>query len=239
PVSKMHCPWLLLLSVLVLTLVSFVRGKKCPNATTIAPCICTYVNSLHTILDLDCSQVPDEDQLKTILEEDFPNRSFRHFHMANSPIKILPGNLFPNHALGQFKFETADFSNSALEVLEDGVFEHSIGTLLELNLSGCQFTSAKIIAVEKFEVLWKLQLQDNSYTSLDPIESDILVDLTIGSPLLEELPQFDTWNIPKLQNLDIRNSPIQNIPPRNFPRIMERYLLFHLKLTELTEIMLI
>ncbi|CAL4065175.1 unnamed protein product, partial [Meganyctiphanes norvegica] len=43
---------------------------SCPDAEDIAPCVCAYGNG-NTYMDLDCSSVESEEQLKQIFKADF------------------------------------------------------------------------------------------------------------------------------------------------------------------------
>ncbi|CAL4220643.1 unnamed protein product, partial [Meganyctiphanes norvegica] len=190
--------------------------KKCPNATSISPCVCTHGNIILTIIDLDCSQVADEVELETIFKEDFPNRHFRMFNMSHSPLKILPKSVFGNHLVDQFRFEIVDFSHSALEEVEKDAFQHSNKLLSVVDMTGAKLNTFPFESIEEFQVLSQMLVHENQYSEIPPLVSSSLRDLTVGSSSLTQLPEFSVGSLPSLQILGVQHSPLDTITPGQF-----------------------
>ncbi|CAL4133709.1 unnamed protein product, partial [Meganyctiphanes norvegica] len=63
--------------------------EPCPDAEDISPCVCTY-DTVSKAMDLECSAVESEEQLKQIFKADFPLKNFNKFDLHdNNNIKVL------------------------------------------------------------------------------------------------------------------------------------------------------
>merc|ERR1711957_961477 len=63
--------------------------QHCPEPADIDPCVCTY-HSIFNAMDIDCSAIESEEQLRHVFQSDFPSKKFRRFTIkANYNLKVL------------------------------------------------------------------------------------------------------------------------------------------------------
>ncbi|CAL4124256.1 unnamed protein product, partial [Meganyctiphanes norvegica] len=104
-------------------------GTTCPDAEDIHPCVCTY-DSASNAMDLECSAVESEEQLKQIFKADFPFKNFKYFELwSNNNIKVLEAGV-----LNGISFEIIHIYFTDLEVVELHALDSCYGTATNIDL---------------------------------------------------------------------------------------------------------
>ncbi|CAL4201157.1 unnamed protein product [Meganyctiphanes norvegica] len=144
--------------------------RPCPNAEDIAPCVCTY-NSEDNAMDLDCSAVESEDQLKQIFKADFQFKNYRSFIMyANINIKVLEAGVFNG-----ISFEQIVIQFSHLEIIELQALDSCYETAWKIDVCYNRITSFPFDELSHFP---KLRYFAIGYNSLSMIPADAFNGLT-------------------------------------------------------------
>ncbi|CAL4061982.1 unnamed protein product [Meganyctiphanes norvegica] len=183
--------------------------QPCPDAEDIAPCVCTY-DSERNVVDLDCSKVESEDQLKQIFEADFPLRKIETFTInSNNNIKILESGVFNG-----VSFVNILISYSVLEVIELNAFDscYEVATGISL-LHNYNLVSFPFDSVSHFSKLISFVMK---FGYLSMIPADIFDGLTtlehldISANTASIIGTFD--DLPNLQFISIQNNHLSSIP---------------------------
>ncbi|CAL4058772.1 unnamed protein product [Meganyctiphanes norvegica] len=142
--------------------------QHCPDAEDIAPCVCTYESFS---LELRCSRVESEEQLKQIFKADFPFKNFTHFYFEdNNNIKVLEAGVF--NGIG---FENIHIYYNDLEVIELQALDSCYETTTDLYLYYNKITSFPFDELSQFSKLSNFALTGNS---LSVIPADAFHGLT-------------------------------------------------------------
>ncbi|CAL4122259.1 unnamed protein product, partial [Meganyctiphanes norvegica] len=142
----------------------------CPDAEDIAPCVCTYVSE-DNAMDLDCSAVESEDQLKQIFKSYFPFKNFVLFIMhGNNSITVLEAGVFNG-----ISFESIIIYNTNLEVIELQALDSCYETAWEIDVSNNMITSFPFDELSQFSKLSHFRIKKNS---LSMIPADAFNGLT-------------------------------------------------------------
>ncbi|CAL4156083.1 unnamed protein product, partial [Meganyctiphanes norvegica] len=158
--------------------------RPCPNADDIDPCVCTYHADEHA-MDLDCSAVESEEQLRQIFKADFPFKNFRHFNLQhNSNLKVLESYVF-----NTISFEKITIYYNEFEVIEDHALDSCYETATYVNLNHNKITSFPFDTLSNFVNLKVFGITSNSL-------STISADAFHGITTLEHIMiQYNTPNI--------------------------------------------
>ncbi|CAL4073746.1 unnamed protein product, partial [Meganyctiphanes norvegica] len=163
----------------------------CPDAEDIAPCVCTY-DSVSNVMDLDCSTVRNEEQLKLTFKTDFPFKNFNQFYLQNNyNIKVLEAGVFNGIC-----FEIISINFNKLEVIELQALDSCYETATEMRLYGNKITSFPFDELSQFS---KLRDFDIRHNSLSLIPADAFHGLTALEGLYINLNNADI--VGKFQDL--------------------------------------
>ncbi|CAL4163146.1 unnamed protein product [Meganyctiphanes norvegica] len=139
--------------------------QQCPDAEDIAPCVCTY-DIVSSAMDLNCSAVENEEELKQIFKADFPVKKFKQFLIHyNFNIKVLEAGIFNG-----ISFEMIDIYTTDLEVVELHALNSCYETATEINLYGNKITSFPFDEVSQFSKLGHFDISCN-YLSVIPADA--------------------------------------------------------------------
>ncbi|CAL4067997.1 unnamed protein product, partial [Meganyctiphanes norvegica] len=131
----------------------------CPDAEDIAPCVCTYVSE-DNAMDLDCSAVESEDQLKQIFKADFPFKNFTTFLIEdNNNTKALEAGVFNG-----ISFERIRIYNTNLEVIELQALDSCYETAWQIYLYDNRITSFPFDELSHFPKLRYFDISLNSFS---------------------------------------------------------------------------
>lgn len=218
----MYGKWLFLLvaalstGVLATPTKSLKADDPCPSAIAIAPCKC--IQQADGKLDMDCSDVENEQQLQDAFQATFPFTAFNTFTIAPS----VPSPFFlilPHGVFGDVSFEYVYINNTYLEKVEEEAFTASRDTLLSLNLVGNRIQSFPFETLPIYTVLHYLDLTENMLPYLPDILSDSLRFITLtGNMGLS----FDQDTFPGAKNtleLNLNHMQLSYIPPNVFSQL--------------------
>ncbi|CAL4208524.1 unnamed protein product [Meganyctiphanes norvegica] len=186
----------------------YVYEPPCPDDEDIAPCVCRY-DSWANAIDLECSAVESEEQLKQIFKADFPLKNFRKFFVEkNDNIKVLEVGVFNG-----ISFEVIDIINSHLEVIELNALDSCYETVTMIHLVGNKVTSFPFDELSYFS---KLRTFDVSGNSLSMIPADAFngltalwhLDLSGNTPNIVGTFQ----DLPNLRDIDLSDNVLTTIP---------------------------
>ncbi|CAL4153242.1 unnamed protein product, partial [Meganyctiphanes norvegica] len=182
--------------------------RSCPDAEDIFPCVCTYYSASNT-LDLECSSVESEEQLKQIFKADFPFKNFREFKVqGNNNLKVLEAGIFNG-----ISFERIDIGNNNLEIIElqalDSCYEVTTAIFLKSN----RITSFPFDELSHFSQLNHFDIGRNS---LSVIPTDAFNGLTaldyldISNNYAKIVGAFQ--DLPNLQTIDLSYNNVTAVP---------------------------
>ncbi|CAL4243848.1 unnamed protein product [Meganyctiphanes norvegica] len=183
--------------------------RPCPDDEDIAPCVCTY-DTGDNAMNLTCSAVESEEQLKQIFKANFPFKNFNQFNLRdNNNIKVLEAGVFNG-----ISFEIIDISfNHNLEVIESQALDSCYETATQIYLHDNKITSFPFDELSQFSKLRDFDISDNS---LSVIPADAFHGLTalevldIGSNNADIVGTFQ--DLPNLVNIWLENNAITTIP---------------------------
>ncbi|CAL4230634.1 unnamed protein product [Meganyctiphanes norvegica] len=195
--------------------------QPCPDAEDIAPCVCTY----HTVdnvffLDLDCSSINNEEQLKQIFKADFPFKNFKTFAIENNNhLKVLEAGVFNG-----ISFEAIAMNNNKLEVIESQALDSCYETATSLELEVNYLTYFPFNELSLFPNLRRFDISSNS---LSVIPADAFHGLTelehlyIYDNKITSFPFDEVSQLSKLRDFDISNNLLSVIPADAFHGLTE------------------
>ncbi|CAL4063718.1 unnamed protein product [Meganyctiphanes norvegica] len=160
-------------------------------------------------MNLKCSAVESEEQLKQIFKADFPFKNFYQFNLdLNANIKVLEAGVFNG-----VSFEIIDLSLNSLEVIESQALDSCYETATEIHLYFNKITSFPFDEVSLFS---KLRYFDISYNSLSVIPADAFHGLTALEGLYMRVNHADIvgtfQDLPNLVEIDLSYNAITTIP---------------------------
>ncbi|CAL4067474.1 unnamed protein product [Meganyctiphanes norvegica] len=182
--------------------------QPCPDAEDIAPCVCTY-DSVSNAMDLECSAVESEEQLKQIFKANFPFNNFHQFHLRdNNNIKELEAGVFNG-----ISFEIIIIEWNSLEVIELQALDSCYETATWIYLSYNNITSFPFDEVSLFSKLRDFTMTDNSL-SVIPADAfhglTALENLDIGYNNADIVGTFQ--DLPNLLLIDLGHNALPTIP---------------------------
>ncbi|CAL4133576.1 unnamed protein product [Meganyctiphanes norvegica] len=180
----------------------------CPDAEDIFPCVCTY-DSLSNAMDLNCSAVESQEQLKQIFEADFPSMNFREFDIKhNKNLKVLEAGVFNG-----ISFEKFDIRYNNLEIIEVQALDSSYETATGITLYENNITSFPFEELSQFSKLSSFAI---NFSPLSVIPADAfngltaLVNLHLCCNDADIVGTFQ--DLPNLRYIDLGANDIPAIP---------------------------
>ncbi|CAL4079703.1 unnamed protein product [Meganyctiphanes norvegica] len=173
----------------------------CPPEGQILPCVCSLTDDT---MELDCSAVQDETQLKEIFHTTppFPFTHFTKFVMDNNQHVVKLEN-------GVFNYITFDeiwITNGALKEMEQGSVEQSKGTLTKMVLHGNQierFLMEDEPDMTAFIAFEFLNLNGNQVKVFPDIKSTTLKTFYINHNPITLIHNENLFRVPNLEDIDI------------------------------------
>ncbi|XP_066984351.1 oplophorus-luciferin 2-monooxygenase non-catalytic subunit-like [Macrobrachium rosenbergii] len=170
------------------------RTIPCPAPGDIWPCACTPIDNVT--MDINCSNVTSDGQLRYIFSREFPFRNFRSL--------VIQGNFHVNALqegdLGTCSFVNIDIRDSALITIDDFALEGSLDTLEALVLINNNIRY--IPDISAFSRLNRLDFQYNALTEFPFLNSSTLQTLILRGFPFGVIPPTATWYLPALAYAD-------------------------------------
>jgi hypothetical protein len=185
----------------------------CPDAESIAPCVCT--SDENYALVLDCSQAVSTDELANAFKTPFPFNEFDALKIKQADcetcfITSLPAGVFGSDVT----FKDVDISGTRIEVVEEGVFSASHAKLKTLRLTLNQIHTFPFESLENYQALGYFYLDKNQIQVETPIPSLTFEHLTIinlSSNKIIISPDFVS-DCPSIKQVRLRNTRLDKIP---------------------------
>lgn len=192
-----------------------VESWPCPDNDLIAPCICSS-DSVYN-LDMDCSNIMDEDQLDSIFDIIFPFDDLKEFTIDNVDLQNAIINLTIN-VFDDKSFQSVKIKGTTLERIEDNVFINSHSTLTALRLQNNKIASFPFEIIAEYSKMTILDLSGNQITALPKIRSSSLLSLVMNhNANLELSVGEDTFTqAPNLKYIRLAQTGLKTIPQNLF-----------------------
>ncbi|XP_042216928.1 oplophorus-luciferin 2-monooxygenase non-catalytic subunit-like [Homarus americanus] len=189
------------------------RELACPVEEDIIPCVCSQWNKIS--LDLDCSDVEDEDDLARVFKANFPYPQFRRLTIKNNQhVKVLRKS-----DLGNITFEQFWITDGVLEEVEEGALSTSASTIVNLVFNFNNISSFPFLDLKDFPMLTSLDMRHNEIKGFPELYSETLGSLFLSVNPLGELPVHAFANTPSLVNIHLSQTRIPEIIPGTFENL--------------------
>ncbi|CAL4073416.1 unnamed protein product [Meganyctiphanes norvegica] len=183
----------------------------CPAADSIFPCICLLELAVGK-LNIDCSNVIDELQLRQVFGTDFPTKDFQNLTILNnSNIKILGNGVF-----GSVTFEHVRIMKGSLVTIEDSVFILSNTTLKSLDLSWNEIAVFPFPTLNVYMNLMYLCVKANNIQTFPIFASQSLLGLCMSNNPISILPLNPYGYLPHLEHIWLSSTKVKDLPPNMF-----------------------
>ncbi|TOF86680.1 hypothetical protein CGJ15_25140, partial [Vibrio parahaemolyticus] len=181
----------------------------------ISPCICSFYN--HEYLDIDCSLVEDEDQLRQAFLADFPSTTFRSFNMENNQkVRILEDGVFSD-----VTFINVFIIQGVLEEMGEATLIGSAGTLVTVSLTKNRISNLPYGTMNSYTAMEYLDLSENLLGELPPLSSPSIKVLNIHGNSLGNLPVDTLHGLTNLTQFIANNIELTEITPGTFEGLVE------------------
>ncbi|XP_063587897.1 oplophorus-luciferin 2-monooxygenase non-catalytic subunit-like [Penaeus indicus] len=187
------------------------RQSTCPNPEDILPCECTFDDQLGA-MDMNCSGVLDEEQLRQVFLAEVPDKQFRALIITNNPhIRVLENGVFSD-----FTFQRIDIMDGVLEVIEEAALTGSASTVFEMNFHRNNITDFPFLSLREFSSLENLNLHYNKIKEIPVFESGSMKEFYIFGNPLAHLPVESLTGLPNLKTFGASECDIPELYPGVF-----------------------
>ena len=148
-----------------------IKEFPCPNATDIAPCICTESTDG---LVLNCDNVTSDQQFADVFQANFPVTEFFKLNIISAPITILN--------ITKLTFQVVDIKFCPIEWVSQYFLRENTNTLESLTIRDALLTqdTFAISEIEHMTKLRYLNLYYNIFTFIPPLKSPSMEEFRIG-----------------------------------------------------------
>ncbi|XP_018028184.1 oplophorus-luciferin 2-monooxygenase non-catalytic subunit [Hyalella azteca] len=187
----------------------------CPIDDYISPCTCISDISYH--VDIDCSAVTDESEIRNAFAHTFPFDDVYTFKIDNpnykNPIINLTSGVFDDKY-----FYSVDITGTQLQAIEDNVFDGSHDSLTTMKLSGNELKSFPFQVLTEYKKIRSLNLQNNKLIELPKVNSPSLLTLMMNGNTNLNLTFGDQTFVgaPNLRTLYLANTGQTYLVPDMF-----------------------
>lgn len=184
----------------------------CPDAATIAPCVCTI--GINSTVNLDCTLVESDEQLQAVFKEGFPTKSLYQFNMVNNSAITLFHDF-----LNGVSFEKVNLSPGpfALEAISNNFLLDINDTLNELNIVDSRLTTEffPFYLLPYMNQLESLYILGSNIDRIPEIRAPILSTLMIQRSLVQSV-EIGTFSIGAgPMSIDLSSNLINSIEPES------------------------
>ncbi|CAL4205254.1 unnamed protein product, partial [Meganyctiphanes norvegica] len=207
---------------------SLPETEACPNAEDISPCSCT--NGQNGI-ELDCSQVEDDDDLARVFSAPFPqNNVYKLTIQHNNHIRNLTDDIF-----GDIKFVEVHIKFCELQYVGKYTFKESDETLEKLDLQSNLLSDFPFDTLDDHVALKSVVMNTNKFTFVPILNIPTLEYFALHTNPLTEVPEKPFVHLPYLETLYLSKAKLTSIPIDMFP-IQFNLTLVDFSLNQLTTI---
>ncbi|CAL4110120.1 unnamed protein product, partial [Meganyctiphanes norvegica] len=182
--------------------------NRCPEEDIISPCQCTYWTDSDTI-DLDCSLVESEEQLRQIFNSDLNITGQATFYMGrNENIKVLR-----NDVLGAVSFVDIIVIHGALEVVQAGALSQSEKSLKILKFVDNNLYEFPFDTIEYMPELNILDVSQNNISFCPLLINNKTKEVSLRLNPLKNIQVEAFLGLASLKRLDLENTDLVSIEP--------------------------
>lgn len=161
-----------------------VQDFPCPNATDIAPCLCSVTESNE--LDLDCSSVESYNQLTEVFRQDFPVKEFNEFRIENNDNIQYLADIFRGVS---FRYIFLNIMQNLIQI-ENYAFFDSRNTLENIYISRTALDEKHFPfdTLDQFVTLSSLSVTRSNVTYWPAFNSTSIKSISFSSNYVSALP---------------------------------------------------
>ncbi|CAL4144079.1 unnamed protein product [Meganyctiphanes norvegica] len=192
------------------------QDESCPAEEDIAPCVCSIIED--NIMNMVCSDVATEDELREIFTSYFPNPHFDMFTTYDCPLKVLESGVF-----GEVTFKHISMGYGALTEVESGALDGMYDTLEELRLDDNHIESFPFEIIESFTKLQIFSIDNNweHMTVFPIIKSASINTLYLANGKFDVVPIDAFQGLPMIEELYIYSDKIPSIESGTFGNLTQ------------------
>lgn len=185
------------------------RNIPCPNTADIAPCVCTVMQD--NSIEMDCSDVSNEDELERVFRAEFPFPAFKRLVIyENSDLAVLWEGV-----LGITNYEEIIITKGVLQAVDDGAFSGSYSTLKQLDLTSNWISYFPFHESGSFRHLETLILDNNKLRIFPGISSITVSNLSLAFNPLDDISTTVLQQLPNLVELNLQGCELDSSPAGN------------------------
>lgn len=187
----------------------------CPVDTDIAPCICS-VDSATAEINMDCSAVLGESELKRIFATDFLFPDLHKLVIQGTEIDPVPIQTLEADTFGKVSFNHVVISNTDLRSVASSAFANSFPTIETMDVSNNRIPFFPFEILAQCEKLTTLDIRNNVLEHVSLLHSNSLrfFDASGNVGLKYEDEVFQT--APMLEVINLSNTNLGHIAPLTF-----------------------
>lgn len=187
----------------------------CPVDTDIAPCICS-VDSATAEINMDCSAVLGESELKRIFATDFLFPDLHKLVIQGTEINPVPIQTLEADTFGKVSFNHVVISNTDLRSVASSAFANSFPTIETMDVSNNRIPFFPFEILAQCEKLTTLDIRNNVLEHVSLLHSNSLrfFDASGNVGLQYEDEVFQT--APMLEVINLSNTNLGHIAPLTF-----------------------
>jgi len=195
------------------------RDPTCPDPQDILPCVCSAYGAN---MDMDCSQVENEDQLARVFSANFPFTDFRMLTIeSNSNLKVLREG-----DLGVASFTWISIRNGKLEEVQTNALSQSYSTVTRIDFGYNEISTFPFEELPLFTSLSVLSLYNNKLGYFPKLRSDTITSLNLGNNLMNRIPYYAVQGLPKLQTFYGYGNNVELILAGTFSGLPDLYYVY-------------
>lgn len=212
---------LLLVALLALAAASPQRSTNawpCPEPEDIFPCVCSE-SELH--INLDCSDVSDDEELRQVFEADFPFTRFRNFTIEGSgPEERVPITELDKSTFNDISFTNIYITYTNLSVIAADTFDNSLSILESVTVTDSFLTLFPFDMLIDCPRLTELRVSNNNITHMSNIHSDSLTYLQVSNNPHLRFQDETFYSAPNLEYLFLNSIGLPHVASYTFSEQM-------------------
>jgi len=188
-------------------------SNNCPGGWDASPCSCKD-GPTPDKASVFCDNATSGDQIKEVFSKLSANHHFANFFMADSPVTLLPAEVF-----GKASFQFFFISNTNLATLDDATFKGSEETAENFLLQNNSFESFNFKALNALKNLHNFELSRDKLKAVPDEafgEHPLLEVIDLNGNQISTLGQNAFAKLPKLRKIDLSNNKLTELKEGSF-----------------------